>query len=137
MPFVKLEAVVARVRDFELRTYGLVGEQCGRLSVVVACETAFHLLSFTECWLTLWLLTGSSSPLEAFVLDTFSRVSNIVFRVVPLRLGVDQSLSEFVATAVGLRAGVGTTLSLVRTGRVLVWAVAGVALLLRRGLKRS
>ena len=120
-----------------MRTYGSVGQQTGRLGVVVACEAAFHVLSFAESWITLWLLTGASLPLEAFVLDTFSRVSNIVFRVVPLRLGVDQVGSDVVAQAIGLLAGIGTTLSLVRTGRVLVWAVVGMALLLRRGMRRT
>ena len=135
-PSRKLDAVVSRVRDFEVRTYGSVGQQSGRLNVVIACEAAFHLLSFTEAWLTLWLLTGTSLPLQAFVLDTFSRVSNIIFRVIPFRLGVDQVGSDLVAQAIGLRAGVGTTMSLVRTGRVLVWAIVGVALLLRRGIQR-
>jgi hypothetical protein len=137
IPFAHLDTVVERVRDFEMRTYGSVGQQTGRLGVVVACEAAFHVLSFAESWITLWLLTGLSLPLEAFVLDTFSRVSNIVFRVVPLRLGVDQVLSDVVAQAIGLLAGIGTTLSLVRTGRVLVWAVVGMALLLRRGMRRT
>jgi hypothetical protein len=137
VPLAKLDAVVARVRDFEVRTYGSVGQQAGRLNIVIACETAFHIASFVEAWLTLWLLTGTSLPLEAFVLDTFSRVSNIVFRVVPLRLGVDQLLSDVVGQAIGLRAGIGTTVSLVRTGRVLVWAVVGIGLLLRRGIQRT
>lgn len=134
VPLAHLDAIVERVRDFEVRTYGSVGQQAGRLNIVIACEAAFHVLSFIEAWLTLWLLTGSSLPLEAFVLDTFSRVSNIVFRIVPLRLGVDQVLSDVVAQAIGLSAGIGTTLSLVRTGRVLVWAIVGMVLLLRRGI---
>lgn len=135
VPFARLDAVVARVRDFEVRTYGSAGQQAGRLNVVIACEMAFHLLSFTEAWLTLWLLTGASLPLQAFVLDTFSRISNIIFRLIPFRIGVDQLGSDLVAQAIGLRAGVGFTMSLVRTGRVLVWAVVGVALLLRRGIQ--
>lgn len=135
VPVARLEAIVERVRDFEVRTYGSVGQQAGRLNVVIACEATFHLLSFTEAWLTLWLLTGTSLPIEAFVLDTFSRVSNIVFRLIPFRLGVDQFGSDLVARAIGLRGGIGTTMSLVRTGRVLVWAIVGVALLLRRGIQ--
>jgi hypothetical protein len=80
-------------------------------------------------WLSLWLVTGQSLPLEALVLDAFGRVANVLFKVVPLQLGVLQVGSELVATAVGLASGVGTTLSLVRTARVMVWGALGIGLL--------
>jgi hypothetical protein len=69
-------------------------------------------------------LTGSSLPLQAFVLDTFSRVSNIIFRVIPFRLGVDQVGSDLVAQAIGFVPGWHDDVAL-RTGRVLVWAIVG------------
>ena len=94
-----------------------------------AAEAIFHVLSFLEIWLSIWLVTGQSLPLEALVLDAFGRVANVVFKVVPLQLGVLQVGSELVATAIGLAPGVGTTLSLVRTARVLFWAAAGLAFL--------
>jgi hypothetical protein len=96
---------------------------------VIAGEAAFHVLSFLEMWLTMWLVTGRSLPLEALVLDAFGRVANVLFKVVPLQLGVLQVGSELVAAAIGLAPGVGTTLSLIRTARVLVWAGVGIGLL--------
>jgi lysylphosphatidylglycerol synthase-like protein len=134
LPFARLSAVVDRVRDFEERTYGSAGREGGRLAVVFACETAFHVLSFLEAWLTLWLITGVSAPLAAFVLDTFNRVVNVVAKMIPFRLGVDQVTSESVAVAIGLAPAVGTTVSLIRTGRMMVWAIVGMALLARKGL---
>jgi len=54
-------------------------------------------------------------------------VSNIVFKMIPFRLGVDQVGSEMVAIAIGLPPGIGLQVSLVRTGRVIIWAIVGLA----------
>ncbi len=135
LPFGNLAAWVDRVRDFEVQTYGSAGRQGGRLGMVFVCETAFHLLSFLETWLTVWLVTGLSAPLAAFVLDTFNRVVNVVAKMIPLRLGVDQVTSERVAVAIELAPAIGTMVSLIRTGRMMVWATVGLALLTRKSLK--
>lgn len=134
LPF-RLDRLVARVRDFELRTYAFVGQTRGRLAVVATCEVSFHVLSFVEAWLTVWLLTGRSAPLTAFVLDTFNRIVNVVFRMVPLgRIGVDEWTTGIVAPAVGLLPATGVTLALVRKGRILFWTAIGLALSIRKGM---
>jgi len=137
LPFARLTTIVDRVRDFELRTYGSTGGQGRRLVIVFLCETAFHLLSFIETWLTIWLITGLSAPLAALVLDTFSRIVNVVARMIPFRIGVDQVTSESVAVAIGLGPAIGTTVSLIRTGRMVVWAAVGLVLLTRRSLVKA
>jgi len=103
-----------------------------RPPAVIAAEAVFHVLSFLEMWLSIWLVTGQSLPLEALVLDAFGRVANVLFKVVPLQLGVLQVGSELVGRAIGLPPGVGTTLSLIRTARVLVWASVGIGLIGKR-----
>jgi hypothetical protein len=132
VPSRRAAAVVARVRRFEQDTYRFARHEGGRLARVAAAEAAFHALSFLEAWLTVWLVTGESQPAAAFVLDTFNRIANVVFRAIPLRIGVDQWTAEQVGLAIGLPAVVGTTVSLVRTGRMLVWALVGFALVARR-----
>jgi len=134
LPIPRLRAEIDRVRDFEMETYGSVGGHTGRLGAVVTCEACFHVLSFLESWLILWLITGSSLPVEALVLDTFQRIANIIFRMVPLGLGVTQIGSEAVAQAIGLRPSIGVTASLVVTARKLVWAAVGLVLLTKRGI---
>jgi hypothetical protein len=129
LPIARARTLVDRVRDFEVNTYGSVGGHTSRLARVVLAHASFHVLSFLEMWLTLYLLTGTSLPLAALVLDAFGRVANILFKVIPLQLGVHQVGSEAVAVAVGLPAEIGLTSSIVRTARVLVWAVVGVVLL--------
>jgi hypothetical protein len=53
----------------------------------------------------------------------------VIFKLVPLQLGVLQVGTELVAVAIGLPAGIGVTTSLIRTARVLVWSAVGVGLL--------
>ena len=129
--------LAAKVRDFESQTYGFVSRSRGVLQVVFTAETAFHLLSFAESYLTLWLVTGRSLPLEAFILDTVNRIINVAFRVVPFKVGVDEMGAGFVAPAIGLSPVVGVTLALVRKGRLMTWAAVGFALLARRARGES
>jgi hypothetical protein len=133
LPVPKLASLVDRIRDFETRAYGSVGGHTMRLGAVIGLHSVFHVLSYLEAWLTVYLLTGSSEPLAALVLDTASRVVNVVFRVVPMKAGVDQFASKAVAVAVGLPDTIGLATSLVRMGRVIVWAIVGFTLLARRG----
>lgn len=135
IPIRAVGKLVQRVRQFEIDTYSFVRGGRRPVGLVVACEAAFHLLSFAESALTIWLITGQWLPLAAFVLDTFNRVVNVVFRMVPLRIGVDQVTASIVAPAVGLDPTLGVTLALVRTGRMLVWAIVGLALGVRKGLR--
>jgi hypothetical protein len=95
----------------------------------------FHVLSFLEMWLTLWLVTGQSLPVAAFILDTVGRLTNAFFKVIPLQLGVLQVGSELVGRAIGLPPGVGVLVSLIRTARVLVWTAVGLVILGRHGTR--
>ena len=132
LPLGRLRAAMERLREFEYATYGSATAPGAELGRVAIAQAAFHVLSFLEAWLTLWLLTGVSRPLEAFVLDAFGRMSNVMFRVVPLRLGVDQAGAGLVAQAIGLDPATGVALSLVRTTRLFVWTIVGLGFVAAR-----
>lgn len=133
----RLNQLVGRVREFEERTYGSAGHEGARLGVVAITETVFHIVSFAEAWLTLYLLTGVSRPVEALILDSVNRVINIVGKMIPMRVGVDEVSAEAVAGAIGLAAGVGTTAGLVRKVRMIVWAAIGLVVWWTRGKKMT
>jgi hypothetical protein len=135
MPVPMLRGLAGRVQQFETSTYAFARQSPGRLGGVLACETGFHMLSFAESYYTIWLITGRSAPLSAFVLDTFNRIVNVVFRAMPLRIGVDESSTAIVAPAVGLTSAVGVAIALVRKGRMLVWAAVGILLSIRKGIR--
>ncbi|MGH9330028.1 MAG: hypothetical protein ACRD09_06265, partial [Vicinamibacterales bacterium] len=79
-------------------------------------------------------LGGAPSILTSFVLEAVNRGINVIFRFVPIRLGVDEAGTALVARIIGLGAAAGVTLALVRKARVLVWSGIGAALMLRRGI---
>ena len=137
IPIARVQSLVDRVRKFEERAYGAAGHQGSRLGIVAACELAFHALSFLECWLIFWLLTGVSALLPALVFDAFNRVINIVFRVVPLKIGVEEGSTAVLARAIGYASNGGFMLGLVRKARVIVWAAVGLVLWARAGTSRS
>lgn len=125
-----------KLQGLETQTYSALSASPWRLGVVLACEVAFHIASITEAWFTLTLLQGSATLLNAFLLDTVNRLINVVFRAVPLRVGVDEVTTSGFAEMLGLGSPSGLTLALVRKARMLVWAGVGLALLGRRAIGR-
>ena len=125
-----------KLQGLETQTYSALSTSPARLGTVLACEVAFHAASVTEAWLTLTLLQGSASLFNAFLLDTVNRLINVVFRAVPMRVGVDEVTTSGFAEMLGLGSPSGLTLALVRKARMLFWAGIGLALLGRRAIRR-
>lgn len=132
----RLTRPLDKLQGLETQTYSALSTSPARLGTVLACEVAFHAASVTEAWLTLTLLQGSASLFNAFLLDTVNRLINVVFRAVPMRVGVDEVTTSGFAEMLGLGSPSGLTLALVRKARMLFWAGIGLALLGRRAIRR-
>jgi hypothetical protein len=127
------------LRALEERVYSFARRRPSRLATVLALQAAFHAAGVAEVHVILRSVTASAAPslVDAFVLETVNRAITVVFKLVPLRLGVDEAGSAVAAEALGFAAAAGVTLAIVRKARVLCWTAAGVALLLRRGFGGS
>ena len=141
-PGPRLTRLLDKLQGLETETYSALSTSPARLGTVLACEVAFHAASVTEAWLTLTLLPRSASLVEpsllnAFLLDTVNRLINVVFRAVPMRVGVDEATTSGFAEMLGVGSATGLTLALVRKARMLFWAVVGLVLLGRRAIGRS
>jgi hypothetical protein len=134
IPSGRLGGIATRVRLFERAAYEAGRAAGSRMAAVAACEAGFHVLSLIECWLTYWLLTGVTSWLPALIFDGFNRVVNVVFKPVPLRLGVEEGGTALLAVAIGQPSHAGFLLGMIRKARVIVWAAIGLALWGSRGL---
>lgn len=123
------------LKTLESKAYGYYASAKGRLGRMLAFELLFHLFGLAEVYAVLWLLAGAPpSLLHAFILESAGRVINVLFRFIPMRVGVDEVGSDAVGNVLGLAGGTGVLLALSRKLRVLFWTLVGVALIATRGM---
>jgi hypothetical protein len=127
------------VRSLEERVYGFYARNRSRFIPILLLEACFHLSGVVEVYIVLSFISdtatsGTSLLLTAFVLESVNRVINVVFKFVPLRMGVDEAGSGWVTHALKLGKTSGVTLAIVRKARIICWTALGVGLLVRRGL---
>lgn len=124
----------ARLREIELRFYGLLQWPAERLLRIAGWQALFHVAAVTEVFVVLQCLPGSTHAtwLDAFVLEAAGRLVTVAFKFVPYRLGVDEAGAALVARTLAFDPTVGVALALVRRLRIIAWNVVGVAILARR-----
>ena len=124
-----------RVRRVEDRVYAHYPREPGRLVRLACWELSFHALATLEIYIVLSLISDiAPTLLDAFVFESANRFIAMLFRVVPMRIGVDEAGTAAFAELLAFGTAAGVTLAIVRKARMLVWTTAGVGLLVRRGL---
>lgn len=124
-----------RIRQMEEEIYTFASRHRHALPALAAAEIGFHVLGVAEMYLTLWLLSASGPTLlYAFLFETANRLITVVFKVVPLRLGVDEVGTAWFATLLGLPYKTGLALAIIRKFRMVSWSAVGGLLLVRQGL---
>lgn len=127
---------VSKLRVLEQDVYSFASRRPGALVPAILLEVGFHALGVLETHLTLWALLSSPPPLlTSFIFETASRLLIVLFKVVPLQLGVAELGLAAFAPLVGFDKTLGAAFSLIRKARVVVWALTGGALLVRSGVK--
>jgi lysylphosphatidylglycerol synthase-like protein len=126
---------VAKVRALEDQVYTFASRRRHALVPLGALELAFHALGVLEVHVTLWLLLGAWPPvLTSFILETINRLITVVFKPVPMQVGVNEAGTTLVTQMLGLEPRLGLTLGVVRRARILFWMLVGTMLLVRHGL---
>lgn len=126
-----------KLRALEARVYNFHRRRPDRLLPVLALETAYHAAGVAEVWVILACLVGPPSLLVAFVLETANRATNVLFKFVPMRIGVDEAGTAWLTSMLGYASAVGVTLAIVRKLRVAFWTLIGVVILTLRGMRRE
>ncbi|MBC7911379.1 MAG: flippase-like domain-containing protein [Pyrinomonadaceae bacterium] len=129
-----LETKRERVRSLEDRVYGFYARNRARFIPILLLEACFHLSGVAEVYTVLYFISDSPTLLTAFILESVNRVINVVFKFVPLRMGVDEAGTGMLTKVLKQGTAVGVTLAIVRKARIICWTAVGVALLVRRGL---
>ena len=125
----------SRVRELEEQIYTFASRNRRVVPGLAAAEIGFHALGVAEVYVTLWFLYGAPPLLlTSFILETVNRLITVVFKFVPLRLGVDEAGTALFTQVLGLGANTGAAIAIVRKARVLFWTAVGAVLLVRSGL---
>lgn len=124
----------SEVRLFENLIYGFYRKHPKRFLPICLLESLFHILGIVEVWFILSRLSDTVSLLNAFLLESVSRLITIIFKLVPFLVGVDEAGAQFVGETVAAGVGIGVTLAIIRKGRILFWTGVGLALIVKRGL---
>jgi hypothetical protein len=131
----KLQERIAHVRELEGRIYAFAQKRPDALVPALAAEAGFHALGVVEVYVTWWLMQGHPpSVLIAFILEGALRLIVVVFKFVPLQLGVGEWTTGSFTQLLGYGAAIGGTLSIVRKVRTVFWVLVGTVLLVRRGV---
>jgi hypothetical protein len=127
---VRTSAGVKRVSDLLL---GFASRHPEDLWPILALETIFQVLAVTEVYLTLMFISPTHPTLaSAVLLEAISRVITMTFKVVPMRVGIDEAGASLFAGGLNLGTATGVTLALVRKLRLLFWSAVGLLVLIRR-----
>lgn len=130
----------AVVSGFENRVLGFARIGIWHWSGILALEAAYHAAAIAEVWLILHAIMPAAEPptmAQAFVLETVNRLITVVFKFVPLRIGIDEAGTAAAGAALGIGSMTGVTLALVRKARIACWMVAGLGILLRQSWLRG
>jgi len=129
----------AKIAAIEDRVYGFYGRHGARFLPILALEGCFHLAGVAEVYATLYFILDTPPAfgelaLAAFVLESVNRIINVIFKFVPMRVGIDEAGTGLFTKVLKFGTTVGVTLAIIRKARVIVWTAIGVAVLVRRGL---
>lgn len=123
------------VRLFENLIYGFYRRHPKRFLPICLFEALYHALGIVEVFYIISRLSDTMpSLMTAFLMESVSRLVTILFKLIPMTIGVDEAGAQFVGDTVALAAGVGVTLAIIRKGRILFWTAIGFLFILKRGL---
>lgn len=122
-------------RILEDRVYGFYSRNASRFLPILLLEGCFHFAGVLEIYTTLSFISMGQRPtlFTAFILESVNRVINLVFKFVPMRIGIDEAGTGKAASVLQFTVTTGVTLAIIRKARDLFWTVVGLLLLVQRG----
>jgi hypothetical protein len=101
-----------------------------RLAQVFSMQLFYHVLAVLETFLMLEWLLGEQSPtaVQAVLFETVNRLTTVLFKFVPFRIGIDEATSGAAASLFAVTAAAGVAMAVIRKARALFWSAIGLLL---------
>ena len=96
-----------------------------------ACDILAHVTTAAEVFIILAMLGFEPSARVAYIIDSLTKVINLVFSFVPATIGVYEGGTGFILHTLGYAVATGVTIGIVRKASMIVWAIIGLAMLIR------
>lgn len=125
------------VRRATLPLRRFVVQEPMRASTIAALQAAYHALAIAETYIVLRLLNPAGATwTAAAAFELLNRGVTIAFKMVPMRVGVDEAGAALMATHLAIGPATGVMLALVRKLRVLFWTAVGLLAIALRAFRR-
>jgi hypothetical protein len=116
--------------------FAFAARQRRRVWLIAALELSYHALAIAEVSVTLALMSpGAAALRSAVLLETVNRGVTVVFKMLPMRIGVDEASAALVAHHLALGSSTGVMLALIRKLRMLFWCAIGLTFTLLRAIQ--
>jgi hypothetical protein len=125
------------INDVESNVIQFHDQRPRAFSMVLGIILVTHVLSVLEAYWAMRMLGLSVTMVTAFIIESLTKAVNFVFFLIPGTIGAYEGGNSLILQMLGLGAGAGVALALVRRGGILFWTLIGGIILLWRGAKTS
>jgi putative ABC transport system permease protein len=116
----------AHFHEVESNVYDFYKHRPGAFFTMFACDLGAHVTTAAEVYITLAMLGFEPSARVAYIIDSLTKVVNLVFGFVPATIGVYEGGTGFILRTLGYATLTGVTIGIVRKASMIVWALAGL-----------
>jgi putative ABC transport system permease protein len=134
--------VILKRRDhiyhIESKVYDFYKHHPGAFFAMIVCNLLAHATSVIEVYLALKMLGFQPQWAQAYIIESLTKVINVVFGFVPGTIGVYEGGTEVILhQGLGFSPAAGLALALVRKAAMVGWTSAGLLVLTWRTLPKA
>ncbi len=126
-----------KIQDIEGNVYDFYKQRPRAFFWMIALDMLSHASTVLEAYVILRMLGFEPGAGVAYIIDSLTKVINLVFGFVPATIGVYEGGTGFILNRLGFATAVGVTLGIVRKAGMIVWAGLGLLVLARHAVPRA
>lgn len=121
----------AHFHQVEENVYDFYKKRPRTFFTMLACDFGSHATTVAEVAAVLWMLDFEPGVGVSYIIDSLTKVINLVFSFVPATIGVYEGGTGLILNTLGYAVATGLTIGIVRKASMIVWALVGLLMLVR------